>query len=197
MYNPKRGGKSIGGKKSFGGGFKGGSKFGGGQKPWERGSDGRDGARPFLHKATCAECNQSCEVPFKPNGSRPVLCSNCFKRDGGSSPQRFGGSDSRRPSYDERRSFKPSLERSEGSFQPAPNNQFAEQLKMVNAKLDAILDTLTTIVEANADMDEDEDENGDEDHEEVIVEAPKKTTKKKAAAAPKASRRTDGLQDLS
>ena len=36
-------------------------------------------------KAICAECGQSCEVPFKPMGGRPVYCRDCFsKREGGS-----------------------------------------------------------------------------------------------------------------
>ena len=73
------------------GGWKGPSKFGA-KKPWERSSGGgRDtGDRPMMHKATCNECGQSCEVPFKPNGRKPVFCSNCFKREEGPAPQRFG-----------------------------------------------------------------------------------------------------------
>ena len=31
-----------------------------------------------MHKATCAECKKECEVPFKPNESRPVYCRDCF-----------------------------------------------------------------------------------------------------------------------
>ena len=37
----------------------------------------------MMHKATCNECGQACEVPFKPNGRKPVFCSNCFKREEG------------------------------------------------------------------------------------------------------------------
>ena len=39
-----------------------------------------------MHKATCEECKQECEVPFKPSGDRPVYCKECFskrKRDRG------------------------------------------------------------------------------------------------------------------
>jgi len=32
-------------------------------------------------QATCAQCNAVCEVPFKPNGKKPVYCRNCFKKD--------------------------------------------------------------------------------------------------------------------
>ena len=47
-----------------------------------------------MHKATCSKCGDSCELPFRPSGSRPVFCSNCFdKQDGGGSdrrPNNFG-----------------------------------------------------------------------------------------------------------
>lgn len=59
------------------GGFGGGRKFGG----------HGDGPRQMF-SATCSKCGQSCEVPFKPTGERPVFCNNCFKSQGGPS-QRF------------------------------------------------------------------------------------------------------------
>ncbi len=31
------------------------------------------------HKATCSECGQECEVPFKPTQGKPVYCFECFK----------------------------------------------------------------------------------------------------------------------
>jgi len=40
-----------------------------------------------LHKAICADCNKSCDVPFKPTGDRPVYCKECFaKRKTGGQP---------------------------------------------------------------------------------------------------------------
>ena len=38
-----------------------------------------------MFKATCAECKQECEVPFKPREDRPVYCKDCFskRKDGG------------------------------------------------------------------------------------------------------------------
>ncbi|HTM68280.1 MAG TPA: CxxC-x17-CxxC domain-containing protein [Candidatus Binatia bacterium] len=48
-------------------------------------------AKAFLFKTTCAECGEQCEVPFRPNGSKPVLCHRCFKKeDGGFSKPSFG-----------------------------------------------------------------------------------------------------------
>ncbi len=33
-----------------------------------------------MHKATCAECNKECEVPFKPTEGRPVYCRECYSK---------------------------------------------------------------------------------------------------------------------
>ncbi|MFA7397025.1 MAG: CxxC-x17-CxxC domain-containing protein [Candidatus Bathyarchaeia archaeon] len=30
-----------------------------------------------MHKATCSECNQECDVPFKPDPNSPVYCCEC------------------------------------------------------------------------------------------------------------------------
>lgn len=31
-----------------------------------------------LFNATCTTCGKSCEVPFRPDGTKPVLCRDCF-----------------------------------------------------------------------------------------------------------------------
>jgi CxxC-x17-CxxC domain-containing protein len=33
-----------------------------------------------MHKATCADCGQETEVPFKPTEGRPVYCKDCFSK---------------------------------------------------------------------------------------------------------------------
>ncbi|MCW4025340.1 MAG: DNA-directed RNA polymerase [Candidatus Bathyarchaeota archaeon] len=33
-----------------------------------------------MHKATCADCGQECQVPFKPDGTRPVYCRECYAK---------------------------------------------------------------------------------------------------------------------
>lgn len=38
-----------------------------------------DGPRE-MHKATCSECGNECEVPFKPSGEKPVYCRDCFQK---------------------------------------------------------------------------------------------------------------------
>jgi CxxC-x17-CxxC domain-containing protein len=88
MGNFQKGG-DRGGRGGFRGGDRGGNGGGRGdfkKKSWgnDRGGD-KDRGPVTMHRATCAECRQNCEVPFRPNGDRPVLCSDCFggnKRDG-------------------------------------------------------------------------------------------------------------------
>ena len=39
----------------------------------------------MMHHAICAECKKDCEVPFRPNGEKPVYCRECFSNHGGPS----------------------------------------------------------------------------------------------------------------
>jgi len=39
-----------------------------------------------MHKVTCAECGKETEVPFKPDGTRPVYCRDCYRAK---KPKRF------------------------------------------------------------------------------------------------------------
>ena len=39
------------------------------------------GADRQMHDAVCAKCGDNCQVPFRPTDSKPVYCSNCFKKD--------------------------------------------------------------------------------------------------------------------
>ncbi len=34
-------------------------------------------------KATCSECGNECEIPFKPTEGRPVKCDACFRKGKG------------------------------------------------------------------------------------------------------------------
>jgi CxxC-x17-CxxC domain-containing protein len=103
MADFKKGGFGGGGqgfKKSFGRpsfegrqSFKhGGGSHGGANRGDSRGERRGDSQKPQMFDAVCSQCGKKCEVPFKPSGDRPVLCSDCFnlrkdfpKKDG---PQR-------------------------------------------------------------------------------------------------------------
>ena len=168
MFKPQR--------NSGHGGWQGGDKRFGDRKPWERNSGGRDFARPAMHPAVCAECGNPCEVPFRPIEGRPVYCTNCFKKDETREQRRPAGSEFRQPKFEERRANAAPFARSE-SFAPSANTaQFADQLKSLNAKLDAILKILTPVVPPVATKIE-------EVKEEAL--APKKVKKEKVAKKTK------------
>jgi CxxC-x17-CxxC domain-containing protein len=140
MFNRNGGGSrgGFGDRKPGGGGFgrrEGGDRggFGGRREGGDRGGFGR----PEMHKAVCAECGNDCEVPFKPSGERPVLCSTCFgNKDAGAPRQSFSRD------RDASRDFpKPNFnsERPERSERP---DRSKEQFEALNTKLDKVLTAL-------------------------------------------------------
>ncbi|MBI2134706.1 DNA-directed RNA polymerase [Candidatus Woesearchaeota archaeon] len=40
----------------------------------------RDMGPREMHKATCSECGNECEVPFKPTEGKPVFCRDCYRK---------------------------------------------------------------------------------------------------------------------
>ena len=54
--------------------------------PREDRFDRRGGGRRFnrppreMHTITCAECGKEDQVPFKPDGNRPVYCRECYQQ---------------------------------------------------------------------------------------------------------------------
>ncbi len=132
MSEFKKGGNFSKGPRS--GGFnKGGfsrPSFGGGSRP-----SGRDqGERTETFKATCSKCRAACDVPFRPNGKKPVYCKDCFVRDDA------------RPTSN---SFE---KRSYGPERPSPRHAapvedprigaMQKELAAVHAKLDTLILTL-------------------------------------------------------
>ena len=53
---------------------RGGSGFGGGRTS-SFGSAPRE-----MHDVTCSSCGTATQVPFKPNGMKPVYCRDCFRK---------------------------------------------------------------------------------------------------------------------
>ena len=98
--------------------------------------------KPFdnsLHSATCSECGQDCQVPFKPNGKKPVFCSNCFVRE-----EKFGDRDNRDrgSNFYEKKSGYQSRPHARPDSRPSLNGITTEQFKSLNTKLDMILQIL-------------------------------------------------------
>jgi CxxC-x17-CxxC domain-containing protein len=173
-YGPK---KSFDKKPGFGGkgGFKGGGDRGGfkggdrgGFKGGDRGGFGgsRDGERRevTMHKATCSTCGKPCEVPFRPDGSKPVLCSECFGKNrsddrNGVERRSFGSDRPKRSSSDDRGA--------------RPDENYALLVKQI-AVLEEKLNEVISLIQASVIV-------ADEMAEEVAVKAaPAKTATKKA-----------------
>lgn len=113
----------------------------------------RDASRGFdvpkeMHQATCNKCREACEVPFRPNGKKPVYCRNCFVRD--DAPQ--GGFEKR--GFDARgdsRSFGAErFERSSVPSQPASDPRIAAIQKELS-QVHALLEELIANVKSQAD----------------------------------------------
>ena len=130
---------------SFGGGNRGGDRGGfnrGGSGGRPRfggrpsfGQGGRDSGPKEMFSATCANCGKECQVPFRPNGEKPVYCNDCFRGQS-------GGREERAP----RRDF---------NSAPAPRQNFApanegtgdlkKQIDSLNMKLDRVLSALESM----------------------------------------------------
>ncbi|MEN9625904.1 MAG: hypothetical protein RL557_232 [archaeon] len=152
--NNNRGG--FGGK-SRGNRFGGRSGGFGDRSHFRKGHDGaRSERRIQMHDAVCNNCGKSCQVPFRPTGSKPVLCQDCFQQNSGS----------------------------KNNFTGNVQGGSGEQLNQINTKLDRILRVLQDLeidVEEDAatdsdneienedevfDDEEDDDSDDDEDEEE-------------------------------
>ena len=107
----------------------GGPRQGGGFSRPSFGGPRRSGPAGEMHTASCSKCGGACEVPFKPNGKKPVFCRNCFVRDDA------------RPSFD-----RPRAERSFAPRESAPEDPrigaLQKELAIVHAKLDTLIQNL-------------------------------------------------------
>ncbi len=163
-----------------------------------------------MHKATCDKCGNKCEVPFKPTGSKPIFCSDCFQgkddrgsRGGGRS--KFGDRDRGRGRDRDREMFKATCDecgdRCEVPFKPSggkpvkcdkcfskgggrgKGGDFEKQFEILNTKLDKILKVITPTVTVDLDEKKSKKELKKE-------EKPKKETKKKAPAKKTAAKKS-------
>lgn len=94
-----------------------------------RPSFGGDRGPRRMFPAVCSNCGNNCEVPFEPNGSKPVYCNDCFAKMGGRDKDSRGGFQDRGPR-------RPSYERGNDS-RPRPQNN--DQFDQINRKLDKIM----------------------------------------------------------
>jgi len=107
-----------------------------------------------MFPAVCDNCGKDCEVPFRPNGSKPVFCNDCFRKMGGNDREensdRF---DFRQPNSNNER---PQLEKREHArIESKPTNSLndayiKQQFDVLNTKLNKIMAALETQPEKKA-----------------------------------------------
>ena len=90
-----------------------------------------------LYKAECSKCHNTCEVPFRPNGKKPVFCRDCFQRD--DAPRASRDSRDSRGSFGKR-------EYASRTEAPAPDRRI-DDLGRKLTMLESKLDNLTRLVE--------------------------------------------------
>lgn len=126
------------------------------------------GDKPQMHSATCAKCDKKCEVPFKPNGRKPIYCSDCFEKEDSRGPRNDRSRNSRprndRPRNDRPRSFsKPTVD----------NQEVVKQLRTLGVKMDRMIQLLMTIA---GEKDTEEPKTALENEIDELLEATEKLT---------------------
>ncbi len=94
-----------------------------------------------LYSATCTTCGNKCEVPFKPDGMKPVLCRDCFAKKN-SAPGNFERND--RPTFD--RKPERSFDTPRPQSAPGVTKADLEQLTKKLSAIEAVVAELLTIV---------------------------------------------------
>lgn len=120
----------------------------------------KNNKKSVMFDAVCADCGDKCKVPFKPSGSKPVYCSNCFEKyddkNSNSKPRRNSrGSNDRnmhsavcdKCGKDCKVPFKPSSDKPiycSDCFEQKQSGGVdnTELLEKINKKLDYIVETL-------------------------------------------------------
>jgi CxxC-x17-CxxC domain-containing protein len=157
------------------------------KKPGFRGGDRRNdrGGDRELFKTTCTTCGKPCEVPFRPDGSKPVLCRDCFAQN-----QPADRSDFRSP-RDFNRGGDRNFRKPERDFgarkapEPDTTNYVAltKQVAALEAKLDEVLNLLK-ITETSK-----ESEIVGESEAPAAAATPKKPAKKVAKKVAKVAKK--------
>jgi CxxC-x17-CxxC domain-containing protein len=90
-----------------------------------------------LYDATCTTCGKSCQVPFRPDGKKPVLCRDCFSVKNESPTNSVANRDRFTPNEMHGRKYEKPAQMNVGM---APEFQnLVKQLAMVEEKVNNIL----------------------------------------------------------
>lgn len=117
----------------FGGGRGGRPSFGGGPR---RGGFG-GGFDKEMHKATCSECGNPCEVPFRPTNGKPVYCNDCFKGK--------SGGDDRAPRRDFDRNERPMRNNFTSSNGGNSDSGSSRKIEELSSKVDRLIEMVKAL----------------------------------------------------
>lgn len=114
------------------------SKPGGFSRPSFGGASRRPQARAFgeqteTFKTSCSKCHAACEVPFRPNGKKPVFCKNCFVRD----DARPTGNSYEKRSYNSERPAPQPMQQEDPRI-----GAMQKELGVIHTKLDTLMKSL-------------------------------------------------------
>lgn len=117
---------------------------GGSDRHNDRGGD-RGGREMQLFQATCTTCGKSCEVPFRPDGTKPVLCRDCFaQKNAATDRPSFSRDDrsDRRPDSRPLRSFEPSRSTAAPTVDISP---LTRQMSALETKMSQLIDLVHSL----------------------------------------------------
>lgn len=119
-----------------------------------------------LHDAKCNKCGVMCQVPFRPNGKKPIYCNDCFAsaRDGESAPSRFSDRGDRndrndrndrfsKPDFQSKPRFEKSFDRSARVEAPRPDRRIDDlqtQVQSLHSKVDFLVQQFEKMNRASA-----------------------------------------------
>lgn len=177
------GGRDRGERSGFGGGER--REFGGGRDGGEKSfGDGFQKREVTMHAATCGECGNACEVPFKPSNDKPVFCNDCFiskrnERDAGHRGDNNRGERREERGTKERYISTPRELREVKSFDNSGNEKAISELRSMVVEMGRKIESLTTLVESSSTKKESKPAKVVK--EKVVKVAAKKTAVKKIA----------------
>jgi len=144
--------------------------FNRGDRNGRKGFGKRDFGSRSMHQATCDQCGNQCEVPFRPSGGKPIFCSDCFSKNKSADFNKPNKRDFGKPGFGKNQMFTAVCDKCgkncEVPFRPSAGkpvfcsdcfshnrdgNKAAgpskEQFEMINSKLDKILLALKPAVQ--------------------------------------------------
>lgn len=133
-----RGGNDRFGRKDFGR-----PSFGNRGGGFSRPGSGGDFRPTEMHQAVCSKCGRTCEVPFRPNGKKPVYCKECFESTTRDTPPQnferrgFNTPPPSRPQNNEERPFQP--------IRDTRIDDLKRQADAMQSKLDRILQIMESM----------------------------------------------------